>query len=91
MCEHQLHHQHQVQCGTKSNLTAMDLDLHGIRHSEVDRLVENFIYLNQASMPLKIICGNSNTMIQLVLEVVERIGCETSRLQYGTIVVDKIR
>jgi len=69
----------------------MDLDLHGVRHSEVDRLVENFIYLNQYSMPLKIICGNSNTMIRLVQEVVERIGCETSSLQFGTIVVDKFR
>ena len=69
----------------------MDLDLHGIRHSEVDRLVENFIYLNQSSMPLKIICGNSNTMIKLVQEVIERIGCETSALQFGTIVVDKFR
>jgi len=69
----------------------MDLDLHGIRHSEVDRLVENFIYLNQSSMPLKIICGNSNTMINLVQEVIERIGCETSALQFGTIVVDKFR
>ena len=69
----------------------MDLDLHGVRHSEVDRLVENFIYLNQSCMPLKIICGNSNRMIGLVQEVVDRIGCETSSLQYGTIVVDKFR
>jgi len=69
----------------------MDLDLHGIQHSEVDRMVENFIYLNQYSMPLKIICGNSNRMVQMVQEVVERIGCETSRLHYGTIVVDKFR
>jgi hypothetical protein len=69
----------------------MDLDLHGIRHDDVDRLVENFVYLNQYSMPLKIICGNSNQMIDLVQEVINRIGCETSKLQYGTIVVDKFR
>jgi hypothetical protein len=69
----------------------MDLDLHGIRHDDVNRLVENFVYLNQYSMPLKIICGNSNQMIDLVQEVIDRIGCETSRLQYGTIVVDKFR
>ena len=69
----------------------MELDLHGLRHLEVDRLVENFVYLNQSSMPLKIICGNSNTMIQLVQAVLERIGCETSSLQFGTVVVDKFR
>ena len=40
------------------------LDLHGIRHSDVDRLVENFVLLNDA--PLTIMCGNSDKMIKLV-------------------------
>ena len=40
------------------------LDLHGIRHSEVDRLVENFILLEKP--PLTITCGNSDKMIKLV-------------------------
>ena len=39
------------------------LDLHGIRHDEVDRLVENLILLND---DWKIICGNSDEMIQIV-------------------------
>lgn len=67
----------------------MDLDLHGIRHFDVDRLVENFVYLNQDSMPLKIICGNSNVMIELVQRTLDRIGCDTSALQFGTIVIHK--
>jgi hypothetical protein len=67
----------------------MDLDLHGVRHSEVDRLVENFVYLNQDSMPLKIICGNSNIMIRLVQQTLDRIGCDTSALQFVTIIVHK--
>jgi hypothetical protein len=67
----------------------MDLDLHGVRHSEVDRLVENFVYLNQHNMPLKIICGNSNIMIQLVQQTLDRIGCDAGVLQFGTIVVHK--
>jgi hypothetical protein len=67
----------------------MDLDLHGVRHSDVDRLVENFVYLNQNSMPLKIICGNSNVMIRLVQETLDRIGCDTDVLQFGTIIVHK--
>lgn len=69
----------------------MDLDLHGVRHHDVDRVVENFIYLNQNNMPLKIICGNSNTMIELVQDVIDRIGCETAVLRFGTIVVQKFR
>ena len=36
------------------------LDLHGIRHEEVERLLENFILLNEP--PLKVITGNSNYM-----------------------------
>jgi hypothetical protein len=69
----------------------MDLDLHGVRHYDVDRVVENFIYLNQNNMPLKIICGNSNTMVSLVQDVIDRIGCETAMLQFGTIVIQKFR
>ena len=69
---------------------AEDLDLHGVRHSEVDRLVENFIYLNQGSLPITIICGNSNTMIRLAKEVINRIGCETVEPRFGMIVVIKI-
>ena len=36
------------------------LDLHGVRHEEVQRLLENFIFLNEP--PLTIITGNSDYM-----------------------------
>ena len=36
------------------------LDLHGIRHEDVERLLENFILLNEP--PLKVITGNSDYM-----------------------------
>ena len=36
------------------------LDLHGVRHEEVERLLENFILLNNP--PLTIITGNSDYM-----------------------------
>ena len=54
----------------------MKLDLHGVRHHEVDLKVENFILLNQSQLPLTIICGNSQRMIDLVKDVIDRIGCE---------------
>tara|TARA_Y100001973_G_C4929050_1_gene200061 strand:+ start:151 stop:351 length:201 start_codon:yes stop_codon:yes gene_type:complete len=41
-----------------------ELDLHKIRHSEVDRLVENFVLLNEP--PMRIITGNSDKMRELV-------------------------
>tara|TARA_B100001113_G_C20951651_1_gene553411 strand:+ start:127 stop:327 length:201 start_codon:yes stop_codon:yes gene_type:complete len=46
------------------------LDLHGIKHEDVDRLVENFVLLNE--LPLKIITGNSDEMRRLVVNVLER-------------------
>jgi len=46
------------------------LDLHGKRHEEVDRLVENFILLND--LPLEIITGNSDIMMRIVEEVCDR-------------------
>ena len=41
------------------------LDLHGVRHDDVERLVENLILLNDS---WKIICGNSDKMIEIVKE-----------------------
>ena len=67
------------------------LDLHGISHDQVDRVVENFILLNQDRIPLEIICGNSQVMVNLVISVLDRIGCENfERVNYGTIMIRKL-
>ena len=67
------------------------LDLHGIRHYQVARMVENFVLLNQDQIPLEIICGNSQRMIDLVISVLDRIGCENyERIDYGTIMIRKL-
>ena len=47
-----------------------ELDLHGIKHEDVNRLVENFVLLNET--PLTIITGNSTMMRELVVEVLEK-------------------
>lgn len=65
----------------------MQLDLHGVKHRDVDMLVENFILLNQNSFPLIIICGNSQRMIDLVNSVIDRIGCVREMYRYGVITV----
>jgi len=41
------------------------LDLHGVKHVDVERLVENFILLNEP--PLSIITGNSQRMQEIVI------------------------
>jgi len=67
------------------------LDLHGLKHEQVDRIVENFVLLNQNQIPLEIICGNSQRMIDLVVSVLKRIGCENfERIDYGTVMVRKL-
>lgn len=66
------------------------LDLHGIRYYEVDLMVENFIFENQNHLPAIIICGNSNAMIRLVHETLNRIKCKHEEARYGVIRVYKI-
>jgi|TARA_B110000305_G_C19449553_1_gene647013 hypothetical protein len=69
------------------------LDLHGKRHHEVDLVVENFVYLNQEDCPLLIICGNSQKMISLVVNVLDRIDSvyEAGKgHNYGTVIVRKV-
>ena len=68
----------------------MKIDLHGIRHRDVDRLVENFILLNQEKTPLEIVCGNSQKMINLVMEVIHRLDCENYERLQGIIMVRKV-
>ncbi len=63
------------------------LDLHGIRHIEVNNLVEDFILMNQGEFPLEIICGNSARMIQLVYSVTKKLGLDTHMYRYGVVVV----
>ena len=69
------------------------LDLHGVRHHEVDLIVENFIYLNQQQAPLTIICGNSSRMVELVKKVLDRSGSEYTEgkgYDFGRITVMKL-
>ena len=55
---------------TREKMEMQSLDLHRTRHDEVDRLVENFILLNEP--PLTIITGKSHKMRRLVREVLDR-------------------
>ena len=67
------------------------LDLHGIKHQEVDRMVENFVFLNQGDVPLEIVCGNSQRMIDLVIEVLTRVKCqEYEQIRFGTVIIRKL-
>ena len=47
-----------------------DLDLHGIRHMDVDVIVEEHVLLH--TTPFQIITGHSETMKQIVRQVLDR-------------------
>ena len=47
-----------------------DLDLHGIKHQDVDIIVEDYVLLN--TPPFKIITGHSKTMKSLAMAVLDR-------------------
>lgn len=67
------------------------LDLHGVRHYAVDREVENFVLLNQQQVPLTIICGNSQRMINLVSVTLSRLCIrEFAMVRYGVFTVRMI-
>ena len=63
------------------------LDLHGIRHEEVDRLVENFVLLNEP--PIRIITGNANGMRDIVTEVLDRHDMEYEQFKPSQITILK--
>ncbi len=64
------------------------LDLHGVRHMEVERLVENFVLLED--FPVRIITGNSPGMRNIVWAVLKRhqMGwCYENDYNLGSIIV----
>ena len=48
------------------------LDLHGEKHDFIADIVIDFVYRYQSKIPLIIICGNSNKMINLVLDSLKK-------------------
>ena len=66
------------------------LDLHGVRHIDVELSVGNFIYQHQDLLPLIIICGNSNKMIDIVSKSLDAENIAYSSPRFGIIRVEGI-
>ena len=60
-----------------------ELDLHGLRHDEAKRQVENFVLLNKP--PLNIITGNSDKMRYIVESVCVEHKINYERWDWGEI------
>tara|TARA_B100000287_G_scaffold424081_1_gene468223 strand:- start:560 stop:793 length:234 start_codon:yes stop_codon:yes gene_type:complete len=66
------------------------LDLHGIRHRDVSTEILDFIYQYQASLPLIIICGNSNKMIEIVSHALKNEDIKFSSKRFGIIRIERV-
>ena len=60
----------------------LELDLHGIQHSEASILVEDFVLNNQDYLPLKIITGNSKKMKMIVITILKTYNFQYSDGDY---------
>lgn len=64
------------------------IDLHGVRHSEAEAVVEDYVLLNKP--PIEIITGNSTEMKSIVRRVLDRHGfryIDSPAWNYGTVYV----
>ena len=64
------------------------LDLHGERHFDVAPKILDFVFRYQNEIPLIIICGNSNQMIKIVTEELEKESITSSSPRFGIIRVE---
>lgn len=66
------------------------LDLHGIKHMDVEPEIINFIYQYQNLLPLMIICGNSSRMIDIASKTLNAENITYSSPRFGIIRVERI-
>ena len=64
------------------------LDLHGERHFDVAPKILDGVFQYQNEIPLIIICGNSNQMIKIVTEELEKESITYSSPRFGIIRVE---
>ena len=66
------------------------LDLHGISHNDVNNEIIDFTYQYQSEIPLMVICGNSNRMIEIVKDSLKSNSIMFSMPRFGIIRIEKI-
>ena len=66
------------------------LDLHGVRHHDVEDEVYDFVLRHQDLIPLMIICGNSNIMVDIVQNTLIKNNIEFSSPRFGIIRVERL-
>ena len=64
------------------------LDLHGIKHNDVDNEILDFIFQHQDQLPLIIICGNK--MIEIASFALNKANIEFSSPRFGILRIEKV-
>ena len=68
----------------------LNLDLQGVRHSDVEVAVEDFVLNNQQQLPLIVICGNSSKMIDIVSKTLKKMEINFEETRYGRIRINSL-
>ena len=68
----------------------LNLDLHGVRHGDVEVVVEDFVLTNQKQLPLIVICGNSSKMIEIVSKTLKKMKINFEETRYGRIRINSL-
>lgn len=68
-----------------------NLDLHGVRHYEVEVMVEDYVFKYQDELPLIVICGNSAKMIEIVSQTLRGLSVNFEETRYGRIRINALQ
>ena len=68
----------------------LNLDLHGVRHSDVEVAVADVVLNNQQQLPLIVICGNSSKMIDIVSKTLKKMEINFEETRYGRIRINSL-
>ncbi len=66
------------------------LDLHGVRHNDAKNDVLEFVFQYQDLLPLIIICGNSNKMLEIVSTELKKEEILFSSPRFGVLRIENI-
>ena len=66
------------------------LDLHGVRHNDVKIDILEFVFQYQDLLPLIIICGNSNKMLEIVSTELKKEEILFSSPRFGVLRIENI-
>lgn len=63
------------------------LDLHGIRHKDVPKIFDNFIFENYDKSELKIITGNSLEMKKIIKDLIREYNYKINAEYSGFLII----